>query len=324
MVQPRLQLLGSVFALVVMSTACGEAPPDGKVDAGKKISTQFVDAGPRDSSTLDAGIDACGFMWADAGSGYDAGWIWQNSDGGLDGGDAGCQMTMCLTGAVTRGGSNTPFDVICDDPAVPNVIRSCDALSCYNTFNTFLIDARGALYSKLFAAMDNNGDGVVNSQDNACTVNLLGYSWGGIAAVQIAEKLGKDTRVDDRHRRVNRLFVMDPYQPAATLLVPTNVERFVEYRHSNSPANDCSRGGALGNIGGPFEGIQPRCYANQSCFDYDYSVSPSTLFPANGGGYYGSEVGHCEVPAVAAPAILADFKGQSYTSIPPQMPILTP
>ena len=314
-----MRLFG-VFALATVAVGCGEAPPSSvTVDSGRQ--TPFIDAGRADAG-VDAGVDAgSGFIWADAGS-IDAGWIFGAGDGGFGwGDDGGCQMTMCLTGAPNRGGSNEPFDVICDNAAVPNVIRSCDSINCYNTFNTFLVDAKGSIYSKLFAALDTNGDNLVNASDTFCRVNLLGYSWGGIAAVQIAEKLSTDTRVDAQSRRIKRLFVMDPYQPGATVRVPTNVERFIEFRHSQSPSNDCSNGA----LGGPYEGVQPRCYPNQSCYDFDYSQSPSVSFPANGGGFYvGSQVGHCEVPAVAAVAILADFKNLPMPTLPASMPISVP
>ncbi len=316
MVQLRLCSLGFVIALSMVAVACGEAPPATQTDSGI-TATPFIDAGKADAGR-DAGIDAgSGFMWADAGE-FDAGWVWGPGDGGY--GDAGYQVTMCFTGAPARGGSNVPFDVICDDPSVPNVVRSCDGLSCYNTFNTLGTNAT-SLYAKLFAALDTNGDMLVNAQDQQTRVNLLGYSWGGISAVQVAAKLGSDTRIDANLRRVYRLIVMDAYQPLATLVVPTSVERFVSFRHSSSPSGDCSAGVPLG----PFEGIVPRCYANQSCFDYDYSQSPSGSFSTSDGlSYLGSQIGHCEVPAVAAPAILAEFKGMPYSNMPTQLPVNSP
>ena len=316
MAQNRVQVIGLIVAFALVGVGCGEAPPN-VVDSGR-LATVFGDAGRVDAGVVTA-PDA-GFKWVDTG-GYDAGWIYMNGDGGISGGaDGGCQLTMCFTGAVSRGGSNAPFDEICDNPAIPGVIRSCDSLNCFNTFNTFGISV-STLYSKLFAALDSNADNKVNGQDRGCKANLLGYSWGGVAAVEVASELASDSRVEAQYKRVTRVFVMDAYQPFKTLTVPNNVERFIEYRHSISPLNDCSRG----VIGGPYEGIRPKCYPNQSCFDYDYSQSPNTPYPSSSGAsYLGSQIGHCEVPAVAAPAIIADFKGMPYAFMPTQVPVSSP
>ena len=316
MVQNRVQVIGLVVALALAGIGCGEAPPV-VIDAGH-TATVFGDAG-----RVDAGVSApvdSGFSWVDTG-GYDAGWIYMNGDGGIDGGaDGGCQLTMCLTGALSRGGSNAPFDAICDNAAIPGVIRSCDALNCYNTFNTFGVSS-ASLYAKLFAALDTNGDNKVNALDRGCKANLLGYSWGGVAAVEVASQLSNDSRVEGNSKRVGRLFVMDAYQPLKNMNVPNNVDRFIEYRHSVSPSNDCSRG----VIGGPYEGIRPRCYPNQSCFDYDYSLSANTSYPTSSGAlYFGSQIGHCEVPEVAAPAIIAEFQGVPYAHMPTQVPVSAP
>ena len=316
MVRNRVYVIGSVVAFALVGIGCGEAPPLA-IDGGH-TSTVFGDAGPVDAG-LTTAADA-GFTWVDTG-GYDAGWVYMNGDGGIDGGaDGGCQLTMCLTGAVSRGGTNAPFDEICDNAAIPGVIRSCDALNCFNTFNTFGVSS-SSLYSKLFAALDTNGDNKVNAQDRGCKANLLGYSWGGVAAVEVASQLANDSRVEGNSKRVTRLLVMDAYQPLKTLTVPNNVDRFVEYRHSVSPSNDCSRG----VIGGPYEGLRPKCYPNQSCFDYDYSQAPNTTYPAsNGATYSGSQIGHCEVPSVAAPAVIAEFKGLPYAYMPAQVPVSSP
>lgn len=313
----RLHAFGAVVVVVAVGMGCGETPVSLVVDSGHSNTLIEIDAGP--PGVVDAGRDAGTFTWADAGQ-PDSTWVWSTNDGGT-GSDGGCELTMCFTGAPSRGGTNAPFDAICDDPAVPGVIRSTSTLGSHTTFNTLLVDAKKTLYPKLFQALDTNGDNQVNNLDHSCSLNLLGYSWGGISAAHVAEALNADNRVEPSRRRVNRLFAIDPYRPATRLTVPTNVLRFVEYRHSVTPSGDCSE-----NVpGGPYAGLQPHCYPSQNCVDYDYSLSPTASFPAHGGGsFLGSDVGHCEVPMVAAAAILAEFKGLPFTAMPAQRPIASP
>jgi hypothetical protein len=312
-------LLGLLISFSVFGIACGEATVINRTDGGNN-GTNFNDGGKVTGGT-DAGKADAGFMWVDTGN-YDAGWIFTTfGDGGTDGGfDGRCAMTMCFTGALTRDdNSNDAFNAICDNSVLPGLIRSCDQFNCHNTFNS--VTSASSLYAELFKALDTNGDNLVNAQDRGCGVNLLGFSWGGQAAVEVATAMNNDARVAPFYKRINRLFVMDPYQPAKTLTVPTNVWRFIEYRHSGSPSSDCSNGALLG----PYKGLQPHCALNQNCLDYDYSMSAGQYFPdSSGGQHLGSEIGHCTVPAVAAPAIIADFMGQPYAFMPPASPVALP
>ncbi len=327
-----------LVAVVVLS-ACGVAPGDvdasvnprdgGLVDSGTNDAGSPSDAG---SSQLDAGSQFDGGSPSDAGAPADAG---SPVDGGpsVDAGgpadsgidpndDGGCQVTICLTGATERGGSNTPFDEICDQPEVPGVVQSCSGSTCFNTFNTFLVNTQSTLYPPLFHALDTNNDNQINDSDAKCGVNILGFSWGGYAGVELAGLIANDGRIAANRRRVKRLFVMDPYQPTKKITVPTNVDRFVEYRHSVVPSGaDCSKSAPLG----PYKGLQPHCATGQNCIDYDYSLGGTNLFPTiHGGAYEGQDVGHCAVPEVAAPAILADFRGEAFSPLPPTVTVPTP
>ncbi len=304
----------------VMTIGCGEGTTRG-TDAG--TTTPFGDSG-RATSSADAGNADAGFMWVDPSTDYDAGWVFTTfGDGGTDGGFEGrCAMTMCLTGETTRdSASNEAFNAICDSSLVPGLIRSCDPLNCHNTFNT-TTSSSGAIYQELFKVLDTNGDNVVNAKDRGCGLNLLGFSWGGVTAVDVATHMANDTRIEPFYRRVHRLVVMDPYQPLKTFIpVPPNVWRFVEYRHSSVPSNDCSNSALLG----PYKGLPPRCAAYQSCRDYDYSMAPTQQYPNTAGTLYlGSSIGHCTVPEVAAPAIFADFRSLGYAFMPPSQPVALP
>ncbi len=320
--------------LVALGGACGASPPgsdavDASVarsDSGVDAGTIVVDAGSSDLDSgqppVDAGSNAvdAGQPPVDAGKPNDAGAIVIVDAGVSDAGSpAACQLTICLTGATERGGSNTPFDSICDDPVIPGVISSCSGSTCFHTFNTFLVNTKNTLYPPLFAALDTNHDNVVNAVDTLCDVNILGFSWGGYAGVELAGVLAADTRVAADRRGVARLFIIDPYQPSKNISVPSNVRRFVEYRHSVVPSgSDCSKGAPLG----PYKGLPPHCPAAQNCIDFDYSLAPTTSFPTRTGSLLGSEVGHCAVPEVAAPPILADFRGEAFSPLPPTVPVV--
>jgi pimeloyl-ACP methyl ester carboxylesterase len=229
-----------------------------------------------------------------------------------------CDVSLCLTGASTRSdGSNSAFNVICDGPEVPSVVKSCDSGGCYNTFNSFLV-AVSAIYPSLFAALDTTKDGKVDAADAACRVNILGFSWGGVAAVSLAQTFLADANVDASRRQVARLVVMDPYQPSATITVPAGVVSFWELRHSIASSSDCSKSAPLG----PYLGVRPHCAAGQDCRDYDYSLAPTAAFPTDSGGtMLGGAVGHCDVPFLAAPVVRALFSGKTPTSLPPSVAV---
>jgi len=254
----------------------------------------------------------------DAGPGPDAGP--PPSDGGA------CELTLCLTGAISRtDGSNHAFNIICDDPSIQGLVQECDLAGCYNTFNSFLVDVKTVIYPPLFKALDTNGDGKVDALDAPCQVTLLGFSWGGASAVQLAQALVTDPNVAPARQRVDRVFAMDPFQTGISeLVIPVGVDHYWEFRHSIVPAaGDCSSGAPLG----PYKGLVPHCYADagSSCIDYDYSLSPTVNFPANvGGSFLGEDVGHCDVPAVAGPAVLAILKGQNYPELPVTVPVAAP
>jgi pimeloyl-ACP methyl ester carboxylesterase len=224
---------------------------------------------------------------------------------------------MCLTGAIKRtDGSNQGFNLLCDGPEVPGVVQSCDANGCYNTFESFLVDVR-TIYPSLFKALDKNHDGKYDEGDAACRVHLLGFSWGGVAAVQIAGLFLGDANVAAPLRTVARLVVLDPFQPGTTLTIPAGVAQLYELRHSVAPPSDCSRGSPLG----PYLGLVPHCSSSSTCADYDYSLAPDKPFPSPLGSMLGGEVGHCDVPWVAGAIVREIFASKPLTDLPPSVPV---
>ena len=202
-------------------------------------------------------------------------------------------------------------------------IRDCPAgASCFSTFETFLKDTEKGIYPSLFNALDTNHDGRVDSKDPACKLNVLGFSWGGVASFQLIQALTHDSRVSIERAVVDRLIVLDPFQPATSpLVVPPEVKAFWEYRHSTAPSTDCSAHAPLG----PYLGITPRCTAAALCVDYDYSLSPSVPFMTPlSGPRFGAEVGHCDVPLVAHLPVVATLRGQPYDNVPATVPLSSP
>lgn len=207
------------------------------------------------------------------------------------------EVIFCYNGATTRTqSSNLPFTDICDSLG-PTVVRDCVDGPCFSTFETFVADADTTLYARLFAELDVNHDNILSGADGAVRLVLLGYSWGAVTAVHIADALAADPRVSSRKKAVDLLVALDPFQvPIATLDVPGTVRNFRELRHSITPSFDCSEGAPLG----PYRGWTPRCRISSDCSDYDFSLSPNVEFPtAHGGSMSGREIGHCEVPLVS-------------------------
>ncbi len=220
-----------------------------------------------------------------------------------------CTVTMCLTGAIDQtSGSNSGFERLCGRDELIGLVEDCDTETCYRTHDSFLSNPASSVYPKLFTALDANGDGRVDTDDPYCDVNLVGFSWGGVNALQVARVLNEDERVDVSQRRVSRMLLMDPYQPmgADKMRVPANVARTVVWRHSKPNPNDCSRVAPLG----PYVGMAPICADDQVCFDVDYSKKPGPeSLPLSWRAQRGRNVGHCSVPDVATPEVLEELSG---------------
>jgi pimeloyl-ACP methyl ester carboxylesterase len=220
-----------------------------------------------------------------------------------------CAVTLCLTGALDQtSGSNGGFERLCRRDELEGVVEDCDTETCYRTHDSFLKDPASAVYPKLFAALDANADGAVDASDPFCDVNLLGFSWGGVNAIEVARALNADARVAPAQRRVARLLLMDPYQPMAggKMRVPVNVARTVVWRHSVADPGDCSRVAPLG----PYTGMAAVCETSQVCLDVDYSRAPAAdSLPLSWRRHRGRNVGHCAVPRVATPDVLEELTG---------------
>ena len=222
----------------------------------------------------------------------------------------GCAVTMCLTGAINHSsGSNSRFRNLCEDPRIPGRIPDCRSGKCYSTWGSFTQSPKRDLLPGLVDALDTNGDGYVNDRDQACQVNLVGFSWGGVNAVELARAFALSDKVSGSRATVDRLIVMDAFQPfrSETLKVPVNVSMARNYRHSVAPTENCSRWAPLG----PYRGFPLRCPSWQSCREYDYSMDPGGLYRSPYGQYRGRNVDHCTVPAVSHEAVIGDLTSKA-------------
>jgi pimeloyl-ACP methyl ester carboxylesterase len=225
---------------------------------------------------------------------------------------------MCLTGAVDQtSGANREFGQGCTELQRRGfgVIEDCDTGPCFSTFNTFPNTSVEAVYLKLFSFMDSNDDGKVNEEDRDCQVTLLGFSWGGVNILRLAERYAADARVDTK-RGIHRLIALDAYQPQErALTIPARVEAAYSFRHSKSPTNDCSRFSPLG----PYRGRALECSASQRCSDYDFSLPPTRSYGSfSGGSHTTTSIDHCDVPEVAWPYVTALMEGRPMIDPPPR------
>ena len=224
---------------------------------------------------------------------------------------------MCLTGAIDHASSsNAGFRTICESAVIAGRIDDCRSAPCKSTWGTFPSASAAPVWEAVFAALDTNKDGLVDSADAACELDVVGFSWGGVNAVDLAKRMNVDNRVLPVRRAVHRLVAIDAYQPSASLVVPPNVLRAVSFRHSVASPSDCSSGAPLG----PYLGIAPRCTAPSACRDFDFSLSPDASF----GGLLGKNVGHCDVPTAAASLVAQFLADQALSGTPSEVPVKAP
>ena len=230
-----------------------------------------------------------------------------------------CAVTMCLTGAISHtSGSNQHFRKICEDPRIPGLIPDCRGSTCNSTWGNFVQSPKHDLLPHLIDVLDTNSDGEVTSGDLACEINLVGFSWGGVNAVRLAEEIKESKKISGSRVFVDRLVVMDPYQPQARgpLKPPVNVRWARSYRHSVAPARGCSNSAPLG----PYQGLPITCRSWQRCAEYDYSLDPGRWYQAPAGWYEAKDVDHCLVPAVSHEAVIADLTAtKSKSPRPPRV-----
>ena len=225
---------------------------------------------------------------------------------------SGCVITMCLTGAMSHETpSNEHFAKLCSNAEIKGLVRDCWDGTCKETFDSFLQFPLLTVYPELVKALDRDQDGKITDADPVCDVRILGFSWGGVNALSVAQHLQNDYRVPTTHKAIDKVVLVDAFQPWSghRMTVPKNVSSVLSVRHSVTSHNDCSANAPLG----PYLGLPPICGPDQDCNDYDFSAERYTLYePVYGYAVHGIDVGHCEVPRVAHRAVVNYLNDKPY------------
>jgi hypothetical protein len=200
-------------------------------------------------------------------------------------GENRCDIVICLPGAGgTDSGANPDLETWCGGLA--GVVRRCDANGRCHALMADLGDAR--------AALEDLG-GLLSDQlsTDACNVRVLGHSWGGADALTLSsDVLARKTAPT----QVSLAIVLDGYLPLGDrfLDVPVGVARTVSFRHSVTPADDCSTGVPTG----PFRGLPIRCASDAQCDEFDLSL-------------HGTPVDHCGLVSLVFNEMTALLQGSS-------------
>jgi hypothetical protein len=188
-----------------------------------------------------------------------------------------CEIVMCLPGSGgTDSGANPDLEDACEGMA--GVVRRCDPRGQCHSLMTDLGEARAALgeLGELLSGQSFvDGLGETQPAADACDVRVLGHSWGGADGLTLSGDVLSRMAAP---RRVGLAIVLDGYVPFGDrfLDVPTGVARAVSFRHSLSPADDCSSGVPTG----PFRGLPMRCPQDAQCDEFDLSL-------------HGTPIDHC-------------------------------
>ena len=228
-------------------------------------------------------------------------------------------MTICLTGACSdlgaNCGSNYDFTQLCDQLGAldAGLVRSTSG----STFATAVATDAQAVVAPLFAALDRNGDNAITDLDGPVDLNIVGFSWGGVNAGDLATRLANDPRIHQASL-FERVIILDGYQPILSLdpviSMPAAVDAAWSFRHSVAPSSDCSNLAPLG----PYKGRRLGCPSTQACRDFDFSLAPAQVF----NGLAGRDIGHCDVARAATPYVLELLmRGHLSSALPPAVTV---
>lgn len=228
------------------------------------------------------------------------------------------QVVVCMTGAIDQhSGSNDGFSQLCDAlRSVATVVPECVDGTCWSSFATFTsAEPIRKLTDATLPVLDVTADGAVDSADGATTLTLVGFSWGGVTAADLSRALSNDKRIDHTFLTL-RLIALDAFQPSLPdVKAARAVDEAFSFRHSVAPSGDCSTWAPLG----PYLGLRLRCAPEQRCFDFDFSAAPDVSFSGRRGG----DVGHCDVPDVAARYVTSLVTtGELVAPVPPSVSVL--
>lgn len=204
-----------------------------------------------------------------------------------------CQRTLCVGGpGDLYNEPNRDLGELC--ARAPGVVKRCEGERCDNVW---AIDGWEAGLEATITSLDLNADGKLDADDPSCPLNLAGWSSGAVVVSQaLPAALAADPRVDAKHAKIQNLVAITPYSPSKSLEIADSVGKAFIYRHTKSPAGDCS----AAFEGGPWLSPAPACGEHTRCFDYDYSFEPELAYTGRRGARSGPEIGHCNIVALIA------------------------
>jgi hypothetical protein len=207
-----------------------------------------------------------------------------------------CRRTLCIAGPGELDSEpNLDLAELCR--RAPGIVMRCEKAGACTS--VWAVDRWQEALDALVGTLDLDADGKVDNEDAACPVSLAGWSTGAaVVADALPEALAE--RVGTKHARIHNLIAIAPFQAGRDvqqLEIASNVDKAFIYRHSQTPASDCSHGFE----GGPWRSATPVCGEGTTCFDYDYSKDVGDLaYLSRRGSRSGSEIGHCNIVSVVA------------------------
>ncbi len=205
-----------------------------------------------------------------------------------------CARTLCILGPGERvDPPNRDLAELCR--RAPGVVRRCEGDRCASAW---ALDEWQQGLDGLITSLDGNADGKLDERDPSCRIHAAGWSRGAtIAATELPAALRSDPRVGSSRAVIEHLVAIAPFVPGQPeLRVADEVRKAWIYRHTQTPADDCSKSFE----GGPWLSPTPVCGAGTRCWDYDYSLEPELAFIGRQGARSGLEIGHCEIASVVA------------------------
>ncbi len=93
-----------------------------------------------------------------------------------------------------------------------------------------------AAFKHLLKKLDSNKDGKYDFQDTQQEIRIYGWSWGGVSAVQLAEKINESPKFDCAAKQIKVVAVIDPVDTLRTTpKVPSNVTKFWNKYQTKGP-----------------------------------------------------------------------------------------
>lgn len=211
--------------------------------------------------------------------------------------DETCARTLCIAGpGEPTTEPNLDLGELCRQAS--GVLRTCEGEACKSAWP--LANWRAGL-DALIGSLDLDANGTIDEREGACSLRIAAYSTGAaIATTELVPALLGDPRMAAAKPTIERLVLVAPYfttpAPAPALTIPAEVRTAFVYRHTKSPADDCSTTWEAG----PWRSPAPKCSESTTCFDYDYSYEPGLAFVTRRGARSGAAIDHCNIMAAVA------------------------